>query len=229
MPPQVSTGPPFAPLAAPSFRPLSPQAPHFSPLPNPSGGAAPPSLAYQNPSIPPPDVSSAAAIAPSVASAAGGVAVPVSVPHIFGAILSAGTFVSALVVGFVAIYAAPFSLDPAPFVRDVLFYLAAAMFLFYVYLSAEIFLWQAIGFVKFYAFLVGLVFYMDLGVVDGRGKSGNSSPDLEEQKELVAVHVDSDAKVSGSMNDKKRSSGFPRAYGLNKLANRLAKLSRNAA
>ncbi|QHN91510.1 Cation/calcium exchanger [Arachis hypogaea] len=103
------------------------------------------------------------------------------------------------------------------------------MFLFYVYLSAEIFLWQAIGFVKFYAFLVGLVFYMDLGVVDGRGKSGNSSPDLEEQKELVAVHVDSDAKVSGSMNDKKRSSGFPRAYGLNKLANRLAKLSRNAA
>ncbi|RYR00018.1 hypothetical protein Ahy_B07g088066 isoform A [Arachis hypogaea] len=213
MPPQVSTGPPFAPLAAPSFRPLSPQAPHFSPLPNPSGGAAPPSLAYQNPSIPPPDVSSAAAIAPSVASAAGGVAVPYRTR--FGAILSAGTFVSALVVGFVAIYAAPFSLDPAPFVRDVLFYLAAAMFLFYVYLSAEIFLWQAIGFVKFYAFLVGLVFYMDLGVVDGRGKSGNSSPDLEEQKELVAVHVDSDAKVSGSMNDKKRSSGFPRAYGLN--------------
>ncbi|KAL1350621.1 hypothetical protein AAHE18_06G037500 [Arachis hypogaea] len=132
----------------------------------------------------------------------------------FGAILSAGTFVSALVVGFVAIYAAPFSLDPAPFVRDVLFYLTAAMFLFYVYLSAEIFLWQAIGFVGFYAFFVGLVFYMDLGVVDGRGKSGNSSTDLEEQKELVAVHVDSDAKVSGSMNDEKRSSGFLGAYGL---------------
>nr|XP_029154484.1 cation/calcium exchanger 5-like [Arachis hypogaea] len=88
------------------------------------------------------------------------------------------------------------------------------MFLFYVYLSAEIFLWQAIGFVGFYAFFVGLVFYMDLGVVDGRGKSGNSSTDLEEQKELVAVHVDSDAKVSGSMNDEKRSSGFPGAYGL---------------
>ncbi|THG13311.1 hypothetical protein TEA_029147 [Camellia sinensis var. sinensis] len=67
----------------------------------------------------------------------------------FGAILSAGTFVSALVVGFVAIYAAPFSVDPVPFVRDVLFYLTAALFLFYVYLSAEIFLWQAIGFVGF--------------------------------------------------------------------------------
>ncbi|XP_015957067.1 RNA-binding motif protein 25 isoform X1 [Arachis duranensis] len=81
VPPQVSAGPPFAPPAAPSFRPLPPQAPHFSPLPNPSGGAAPPSLAYQNPSIPPPGVSSAAAMAPGVASAAGGVAVPVSVPH----------------------------------------------------------------------------------------------------------------------------------------------------
>ncbi|KAF5769489.1 putative sodium/calcium exchanger membrane region [Helianthus annuus] len=53
----------------------------------------------------------------------------------FGAILSAGTFVSALVVGFVAIYAAPFAVSPAPFVRDVLFYLTAALFLFYVYLS----------------------------------------------------------------------------------------------
>ncbi|KAM1749654.1 hypothetical protein ACFX12_010487 [Malus domestica] len=60
----------------------------------------------------------------------------------FVAILSAGTFVSAFVVGFVAIYAAPFSLNPAPFVRDVLFYLTAALFLFYVYLSAEIYLLQ---------------------------------------------------------------------------------------
>lgn len=75
----------------------------------------------------------------------------------FGAILSAGTFVSAFVVGFVAIYAAPFSVDPSQFVRDVFFYLVAALFLFYVYLSAEIFLWQAIGFVGFYAFFVGLV------------------------------------------------------------------------
>lgn len=88
----------------------------------------------------------------------------------FGAILSAGTFVSAFVVGFVAIYAAPFSVNPAQFVRDVLFYLTAALFLFYVYLSAEIFLWQAVGFVGFYLFFVGLVFWMDLG--NGKAKSG---------------------------------------------------------
>ncbi|KAF5205332.1 Cation/calcium exchanger [Thalictrum thalictroides] len=87
-----------------------------------------------------------------------------------GAILSAGTFVSAFVVGFVAIYAAPFAVDPAPFIRDVFFYLTAALSLFYVYLSAEIFLWQAIAFVGFYVFFVAFVFWMDLGVEGGRKK-----------------------------------------------------------
>ncbi|TKY61475.1 Cation/calcium exchanger 5 [Spatholobus suberectus] len=119
----------------------------------------------------------------------------------FGAILSAGTFVSALVVGFVAIYAAPFAVDPAPFVRDVLFYLTAAFFLFYVYLTAEIFLWQAVGFVGFYFFFVGLVFYMDFGMADRTEKS--SSADLEGQNELG-----SDVKVSGSREGQKRASGL---------------------
>jgi len=124
----------------------------------------------------------------------------------FGAILSAGTFVSALVVGFVAIYAAPFSVDPAPFVRDVLFYLTAAMFLFYVYLSAEIFLWQAVGFVAFYLFFVGFVFYMDLGMAD---RSQKSSADLEGQLES-----DSDAVVSRSDEGEKRASGVRGAFRL---------------
>ncbi|KAL6989670.1 Cation/calcium exchanger 5 [Sarracenia purpurea var. burkii] len=108
----------------------------------------------------------------------------------FGAILSAGTFVSAFVVGFVAIYAAPFSVDAAPFVRDVLFYLTAASFLFYVYLSAEIFLWQAIGFVGFYVFFVGFVFWMDLGINGGESKGGGEAGgfvgDIEVQKVLIA-------------------------------------------
>ncbi|OIW13561.1 hypothetical protein TanjilG_29302 [Lupinus angustifolius] len=123
-----------------------------------------------------------------------------------GAILSAGAFVSALVVGFVAIYAAPFSVDPAPFIRDVLFYLTSALFLFYVYLSAEIFLWQAIGFVGFYVFFVGFVFYMDLGIGDRRVKIGNESvSDLEQQKELITSHQE---------QVKRRSSRFRRAFEL---------------
>ncbi|XP_058738585.1 cation/calcium exchanger 5 [Vicia villosa] len=125
----------------------------------------------------------------------------------FGAILSAGAFVSALVVGFVAIYAAPFSVDPAPFVRDVLFYLTAAMFLFYVYLSAEIFLWQAVGFVAFYLFFVGFVFYMDLGIVNRREKS---SADLEGQVESCY-----DEKLPGSgEKEKHNASGLSGSFRL---------------
>lgn len=108
----------------------------------------------------------------------------------FGAILSAGTFVSALVVGFVAIYSAPFSLKPAPFVRDVLFYLIAALFLFYVYLSAEIFLWQAIGFVLFYLFFVGFVFWMDLGMGADKEKGGTEVGligEVEGRKDLTVL------------------------------------------
>lgn len=124
----------------------------------------------------------------------------------FGAILSAGTFVSAFVVGFVSIYAAPFSVDPAPFVRDVMFYLTAATFLFYVYLSAEIFLWQAVGFVGFYLFFVVIVFWMDLAdgnrrvkrvsdgaemglLGNGKTRKGTSEMDCENGK-LLSTSVE---------------------------------------
>lgn len=103
----------------------------------------------------------------------------------FGAILSAGAFVSAFVVGFVAINSAPFPVDPAPFVRDVMFYMTAALFLFYVYLTGEIFMWQAVGFVGFYVFFVGLVFWMDLGIGGEKGK-------IEKNRYLT---VDSDPEI----------------------------------
>lgn len=127
----------------------------------------------------------------------------------FGAILSAGTFVSAFVVGFVAIYAAPFAVDPAPFIRDVLFYLTAALFLFYVYLSAEIFLWQAIGFVGFYLFFVAIVFWMDLGMSDPKGKArtggagGNDMGTIESGEELKSLlEVDYESgEVLGKQED----------------------------
>jgi sodium/potassium/calcium exchanger 6 len=136
----------------------------------------------------------------------------------FGAILSAGTFVSALVVGFVAIYAAPFSVDPVPFVRDVLFYLIAALFLFYVYLSAEIFLWQAVGFVVFYVFFVGIVFWMDLGLIEGRGRGkGGVEVGLvgegEVERGFVAVDCEI-GEVSGNPGEVKPGFGFCRALGM---------------
>lgn len=135
----------------------------------------------------------------------------------FGAILSAGTFVSAFVVGFVAIYAAPFSLSPAPFVRDVLFYLIAALFLFYVYLSAEIFLWQAVGFVGFYLFFVGIVFWMDLGMAQGKRKGGGEMGvvgDVEGQKGVVAVPDFEIGEISANLEKGKPSFGLQRALGI---------------
>ncbi|CAN1232776.1 Cation/calcium exchanger 5 [Linum perenne] len=121
----------------------------------------------------------------------------------FGAILSAGTFVSAFVVGFVAIYAAPFSVDPGSFVRDVGFYLVAAMSLFYVYLSGEITFWQAAGFVGFYVFFVGIVFWMDLGMKSGKGRRGKGGDYTE------MVDFESGEKVDGlKVGKEEKSSGF---------------------
>ena len=105
------------------------------------------------------------------------------------AILSAGTFVSAFVVGAVALIAAPFAVPPASFTRDVFYYLVAASELFYVYLSAEIFLWQAVGLVVFYAFFVGLVFYMDLGGDEGKAVA-NSAAELQMANGIGRVAMD---------------------------------------
>lgn len=79
----------------------------------------------------------------------------------FGAILSAGTFVSAFVVGSVALAAAPFSVQPMPFIRDVSFYLGAVCLLFIIYLKGEIVFWQAVGMVSFYVVFVVVVLCTD--------------------------------------------------------------------
>lgn len=88
-----------------------------------------------------------------------------------GAILSAGTFVSAFVVGFVALAAAPFAVKPSPFIRDVFFYMVAATTLFYIYLTGVIFLWQAVGLVLFYLMFVAVVFWMDRDTTEGKSLS----------------------------------------------------------
>ncbi|KAK9139660.1 hypothetical protein Scep_009341 [Stephania cephalantha] len=130
-----------------------------------------------------------------------------------GAIISAGMFVSGLVVGVVAIYAAPFAVDPAPFARDVLFYLVGVSWLFYVYLSGEIYVWQAVGFVGFYVFFVGFVFWMDVGL-KGR-RRGDCGGDVE----MAGVSRGKGLKVGdceiggqlGSMDGEKEKNGFAMA------------------
>ena len=117
------------------------------------------------------------------------------------------------VVGFVAIYTTPFSLNPVTFVRDMLFYLVVALFLFHVYLSAEIFLWQVVGFVGFYVFFVGIVFWMDFGLGGRRRKIG-VEVGLVGEGEVEKGLVEQDCKigeVSRNFEEVKLRFGFYRA------------------
>lgn len=77
------------------------------------------------------------------------------------AIVSAGLFVTAFVVGFVALTASPFPLSPTTFLRDVCFYVLAVTLMFVLYMSGEVYAWQAFGLVFLYVFFVAVVFSMD--------------------------------------------------------------------
>lgn len=97
----------------------------------------------------------------------------------FSAILSAGTFVSAFVVGSVALAAAPFSVRPMPFVRDVLFYFGAVCFLFIFYLKGEIIFWQAGAMVFLYVLFVVVVICTDHKELESEGMLGKFSGSMQ--------------------------------------------------
>ncbi|CAM6049962.1 unnamed protein product [Sphagnum compactum] len=99
-----------------------------------------------------------------------------------GAILSAGTFVSAFVVGSVAMAAAPFSVRPMPFVRDALFYVAAVSILFVIYLRGEIVFWQSVGLMAFYAIFVVVVICTEQVKGWDSGNAQVSEPEASETK-----------------------------------------------
>eukprot|EP00191_Tetraselmis_sp_GSL018_P024905 CAMPEP_0177627564 /NCGR_PEP_ID=MMETSP0419_2-20121207/31271_1 /TAXON_ID=582737 /ORGANISM="Tetraselmis sp., Strain GSL018" /LENGTH=507 /DNA_ID=CAMNT_0019128727 /DNA_START=708 /DNA_END=2232 /DNA_ORIENTATION=+ len=77
-----------------------------------------------------------------------------------GAIVSAGSFVSAFVVGAVAIAAAPFAVYDG-YVRDVLFYFGATALVFAVFSDGHVHLWEASGLAMYYVFFVIFVVRTD--------------------------------------------------------------------
>jgi len=77
-----------------------------------------------------------------------------------GAIVSAGSFVSAFVVGAVALAAAPFAVYDG-YLRDVAFYFVAVLLVFAVFASGHIHLWQAVGLVIYYCVFVVYVVWID--------------------------------------------------------------------
>ncbi|XP_052298411.1 cation/calcium exchanger 5-like isoform X2 [Citrus sinensis] len=93
-----------------------------------------------------------------------------------------------------------------------LIYLVAALLLFYVYLSGEIFVWQAVGFVGFYLFFVGIVFWTDLGLSRNEKRS---EMEMSEDCEI--------GRVKGlEQLEKIDAFGFAQVYG--KVSNCMKKL-----
>ena len=102
-----------------------------------------------------------------------------------GAIVSGGSFVSAFVVGAVAICAGPFPVYNG-YIRDIGFYFAATLLVFWVFRSGHIHLWQAALLVGYYCVFVFYVVWVD---------SGKPQPP-------VASSGDAEAPLSGSSSGK---------------------------
>ena len=75
---------------------------------------------------------------------------------VFSLIAGAGIFVTTIVVGAVTI-TKPFSLTQRPFLRDIIFYMFAAFWTFYLLWTGSVNIYHAVGFVAFYAFYVAVV------------------------------------------------------------------------
>ncbi|PIK44623.1 putative sodium/potassium/calcium exchanger 6, mitochondrial-like [Apostichopus japonicus] len=95
-----------------------------------------------------PDIFSAVAAISAAKNGDAGLAV--------GALFGAGIFVTTIVAGAIS-FTRPFKMVERPFLRDVIFYLAAAFWTFKVLYVGEIYLWEAVGFVVLYAVYVAVV------------------------------------------------------------------------
>ncbi|CAH1787283.1 unnamed protein product [Owenia fusiformis] len=73
-----------------------------------------------------------------------------------GGLFGAGVFVTTIVAGSIALVA-PFTAMQRPLLRDIIFYLAALYWTFYIFYRGEIFLWEAIGFMVMYVLYVIVV------------------------------------------------------------------------
>ncbi|XP_046351644.2 mitochondrial sodium/calcium exchanger protein-like isoform X9 [Haliotis rufescens] len=117
-----------------------------------------------------PDIFSAIAAIGSAKNGDAGMAV--------GALFGAGVFVTTVVAGVIAVVC-PFDAMQRPFLRDVIFYLAAAFWTFYILWKKTITKFEALGFIGLYVFYV-------LVVVIGRYIYQRERQRPEEQTIIVA-------------------------------------------
>jgi sodium/potassium/calcium exchanger 6 len=75
---------------------------------------------------------------------------------VFGELFGTGVFLTALVAGAVCIIK-PFKLMERPFLRDIVFYLIAGFWAFYIFWRQEIRLFDAVGFLALYLVYLAVV------------------------------------------------------------------------
>ncbi|XP_046351637.2 mitochondrial sodium/calcium exchanger protein-like isoform X2 [Haliotis rufescens] len=129
-----------------------------------------------------PDIFSAIAAIGSAKNGDAGMAV--------GALFGAGVFVTTVVAGVIAVVC-PFDAMQRPFLRDVIFYLAAAFWTFYILWKKTITKFEALGFIGLYVFYV-------LVVVIGRYIYQRERQRPEEQTIIVAPPSE---KYTGDLGD----------------------------
>ncbi|XP_072164267.1 mitochondrial sodium/calcium exchanger protein-like [Diadema setosum] len=96
-----------------------------------------------------PDIFSAIAAVTNARNGEAGLAI--------GALFGAGIFVTTIVAGSIAI-TRPFKMVERPFLRDSIFYLAAAFWTFYILYKGNILLQEAVGYIALYGLYVVVVF-----------------------------------------------------------------------
>eukprot|EP00850_Spirogloea_muscicola_P005485 SM000025S08380 [mRNA] locus=s25:462014:464634:+ [translate_table: standard] len=79
----------------------------------------------------------------------------------FGAILSAGAFVTAFVVGCISVLVGPFEISRPAFLRDILFYIIGVVLLAALYSGRVVHLWHSAGMLLYYLLFVAYVVYSD--------------------------------------------------------------------
>ncbi|KAK7505987.1 hypothetical protein BaRGS_00002709, partial [Batillaria attramentaria] len=124
-----------------------------------------------------PDVFSAIAAIGSAKAGDAGLAI--------GALFGAGVFVTTVVVGTIAIVC-PFDSMQRPFLRDVIFYMAATFWAFYLMWKKEITIFESVGFIMLYVFYVVVVIVGRL--IYQRQRSHNSADGETVQNPSVAVN-----------------------------------------
>ncbi|KAK8758824.1 hypothetical protein V5799_003543 [Amblyomma americanum] len=106
---------------------------------------------------------------------------------VVGELLGAGTFVTAVVAGTVFLLCR-FSLEPAPFLRDAVFYLGASFWTFWLFYAGAVTLGHAVGFLALYGSYIAVVL------------AGHILRAREEQQRRLSVASSGRRSSTGSMH-----------------------------